>query len=137
MKWAQIGSKTIWRIGTVWILSETDLEAHRKRREKRYSDRDRAQDERDVMLFRGDRADAPSLAWTTIWQDTYSNIYGYCVPDELRYMGWIMWDADHLRGSGAREVLVNTWYAQHGRLAGDLDDPRAIYTLPTFTPQPQ
>lgn len=47
------------------------------RRQHNQNERDRLQQERVSLPFRGDEeVDGPPLAWTLIWSGTYSNLYG-------------------------------------------------------------
>ncbi|KAJ3529597.1 hypothetical protein NM208_g9684 [Fusarium decemcellulare] len=80
------------------------------RREARPSDRDRMQDEKVPMPFPGDGVpDAPPLAWTMIWGSTYSNLYGWYIPDDIRHWGYIFWDAARLERTGGKELLQQQW----------------------------
>ena len=113
----QMGSSYIPLNALEGVLGEAD---QAMRRENRPSEQDRMQEERAPFPFRGDGGlDAPPLAWTTIWDGTYSNLYGWYVPDELRRWGYVFWDATRLEGSGAMEVLKQQW-----EQAWDGDDPR-------------
>jgi hypothetical protein len=69
-----------------------------RRRQERRCDRDEKQVQRDPMPFRGDGepdeyGPRPPLAWVLMWGETYSNLYGYYVPDNIRRWGCVMWDA--------------------------------------------
>lgn len=78
------------------------------------------QAERVPLPFRGDRdLDAPPLAWTTIWNDEYSNLYGRYIPDAMRRWGYVFWDAATLEKAGGIELLRRQW--EEGWRA---DDPR-------------
>jgi hypothetical protein len=80
------------------------------RRENYPSERDRMQEQRVPFPFRGDsEPDAPPLAWTMMWCDTYSNLYGWYIPEEMRYWGYIFWDAATLECTGGKEVLQRQW----------------------------
>ncbi|KAF4468590.1 hypothetical protein FALBO_4510 [Fusarium albosuccineum] len=80
------------------------------RREAQPSDRDRMQDEKVPMPFPGDGVpDAPPLAWAMIWGSTYSNIYGWYIPDDTRPWGYIFWDAARLERTGGKELLQQQW----------------------------
>ena len=66
--------------------------------------------ERNPFPFPGDgEPDAPPMAWTMIWSGTYSNSYGWCIPDALRRCGYIFWDAGTLEAAGGREVVEQQW----------------------------
>ncbi|KAN0075629.1 hypothetical protein V8E54_006899, partial [Elaphomyces granulatus] len=85
-----------------------------QRRKERLSNRDRKQLRHDPLPFKGDDEPddnglRPPLAWTLIWRGTYSNLYGYCVPDVIRRWGYVMWDAVRLESTGAKEVLAQQW----------------------------
>ncbi|RMZ78575.1 hypothetical protein DV738_g3796, partial [Chaetothyriales sp. CBS 135597] len=51
----------------------------------------------------------PPLAWTLIWHGTYSNLYGWYIPDEIRRWGYVMWDAARLERTGGKELLMRQW----------------------------
>lgn len=51
----------------------------------------------------------PPLAWTLIWEGTYSSLVGYFINDKLRKWGYVMWDAARLEKTGAKEVLKRQW----------------------------
>ena len=77
-------------------------------------------EDREPFLFRGDSdPDAPPQAWTTIWKETYSNLYGWYTSDEMRRWGYIFWDADRLAQTGGMELLKRQWEE-----LWDDDDPR-------------
>ncbi|KAM0552658.1 hypothetical protein ACHAPJ_007755 [Fusarium lateritium] len=118
-------SKYMVLLGENWIVETTDSFALQGRHKYWNSERDKAQDDRQEMSFKGDRDDLPPLAWVTIWKGTYSNIYGYCMPDSLRTWGYVMWGSGRLMDSGAMATLDQQWRAMYGR--GDdeeADDPR-------------
>ncbi|ODM18747.1 hypothetical protein SI65_05364 [Aspergillus cristatus] len=75
------------------------------------TDQDSKQKRRDPLPFQGDNEELPPLAWTLIWQGTYSNLFGWYIKDELRSWGYIMWDAARLERTGAKEVLHRQWKA--------------------------
>jgi hypothetical protein len=80
------------------------------RRQEHPSERDRMQRERASLPFRGDGdAAAPPLGWTMIWNDTYSNMFGYYTGDSLLHIGYVFWDAATLEdvgGRNAKELIV-------------------------------
>ena len=89
------------------VLGETQQAL---RRESCTSERDRKQDQRFPFPFRGDgEPDAPPLAWTIIWGDTYSSLYGSYISDEMRRWGYVFWDATTLEGAMGREILERQW----------------------------
>ncbi|KAI9155008.1 hypothetical protein HJFPF1_07570 [Paramyrothecium foliicola] len=95
-----------------------------RRREANYSDRDKAQDNREPLPFTGDGDSAPPLAWVTIWRGTYSNLYGTHIPEVLHTWGYVMWDADRLIRTGSLAVLQEQWDWMH-KDEYDIDlDPR-------------
>lgn len=91
------------------------------RRSDHPSERDRMREERAAFPFRGDidEPDAPPLAWTIIWYDTYSNLYGYYIPEEMRRWGYVFWDAATLEDNGGKRVLHKQWEEEY-----DACDPR-------------
>ena len=91
-----------------------------RNRNNHVTERDRMQEERCPLPFRGDNEpDAPPLAWTLIWDNTYSNLYGWCIPNEMRRWGYAIWDEATLENIGGREFIKAQWEA---RWRGD--DPR-------------
>ncbi|RDL30361.1 uncharacterized protein BP5553_10239 [Venustampulla echinocandica] len=95
-------------------LGET---AQLQRRQEWPSSRDQKEQRRDPLPFEGDNdrdANGPPLAWTLIWQGTYSNLYGHYVEDNIRRWGYVMWDAVRLERTGAKEVLARQWEADWG-----------------------
>ena len=84
------------------------------RREQQLSEKDLKQRRRDPLPFRGDtEPDAsgslPPLAWTLMWKETYSNLFGYYVDNDMRRWGYVMWDAARLESMGVKEVLARQW----------------------------
>jgi hypothetical protein len=69
------------------------------------------EEQRVAFPFRGDsdEPDMPPLAWTIMWYDTYSNLYGGYIPDELRRWGYVFWDAATLEVTGGKRVLNKHW----------------------------
>jgi hypothetical protein len=62
------------------------------------------------LPFRGDggpdaEGDRPPLAWTLMWQERDSYLFGECLPDETRECGYVMWDAPRIESTGADKVL--------------------------------
>lgn len=74
------------------------------------TDRRRLHENRVPCTFRGDsNSGGPPLAWTLIWEDTYSNLFGGYTSDKLRRWGYIFWDAATLQSMGAEQVLQRQW----------------------------
>ncbi|KAJ4248752.1 hypothetical protein NW762_012590 [Fusarium torreyae] len=118
-------SKNMVLLGEDWIVETSDSFTLRSRHEDWNSERERAQDDRQEMSFKGDRDDLPPLAWVSIWKGTCSNICGYCIPDSLREWGYVMWDSSRLIDSGAMAILDQQWRAMYGRDDDEeTDDPR-------------
>ncbi len=77
----------------------------------------------EQLLFDGDNEARlgekyPPLAWTFIWQGTYSSLYGDVIPEDMRLWAYIMWDAVRLENTGAKDILTRQFTAEHPR------DPR-------------
>lgn len=94
------------------------------RRREAPTERDRKQRRRDPFPFQGDVESDPDgvyppLAWTVLWEGTYSNLYGYYVGDEIRSWGYVIWDAPRFEQMGAEAVLRR----QRARYFGG-EDPR-------------
>ena len=79
------------------------------RRHARFVERDWKEQRREAMSFEGENEKTPPLAWTSIWDGTYSNMYGYVIPKDLRQWGYVMWDAARMENSGAKGVLKRQW----------------------------
>jgi hypothetical protein len=62
----------------------TDEPTQQQRRDRSFSDRDRARERRDAMPLKGDKENLPPLAWVTLWKGTYSNLFGSYIPDSFR-----------------------------------------------------
>ncbi|RAH78651.1 hypothetical protein BO86DRAFT_381993 [Aspergillus japonicus CBS 114.51] len=83
----------------------------------------------EAFPFRGDhvpdpKGEFPPRAWTLMWHDTYSNLYGEWIPWELRSWGYVFWDAGRME-TEAKEVLLWRWERSF-----DEDwDPRDEYDL--------
>ncbi|KAK3715605.1 hypothetical protein LTR37_007093 [Vermiconidia calcicola] len=75
------------------------------------TERDRLQEARAELPFRGDgEVDAPPLAWTLMWDGTYSNLYGHYISDGMRRWGYVFWDAATMESKGADELLRRQWH---------------------------
>lgn len=98
------------------ILGETQ---QRIQRQERPTDGDRMREERFLTPFTGDSLESAPLAWTEIWRGTYSNLYGYYIPDELRPWGFTFWDVATLTHVGGQDLLKRQWAS-----LWDDDDPR-------------
>lgn len=97
-----------------------------KRRQKWPCDRDEKQLRRDPMPFRGDGqpdelGPRPPRAWTLIWGEKYSNLYGDYVPENIRRWGYVMWDAARLEQTGVMRKVLHLCYEAWGT-----DDPNEI-----------
>jgi hypothetical protein len=87
------------------------------------SERDTAEAARQALPFLGDKEEGPPLAWVTIWRGTYSNTYGYLIPESFHTWGYVFWDAQRLAGSGGKQELQRVWSAEWGGA-----DPRDLWT---------
>ncbi|KAK4143152.1 uncharacterized protein C8A04DRAFT_29169 [Dichotomopilus funicola] len=80
---------------------------------ERYQDEDeKAQLIGTPLPFRGDseshlgtQGNFPPLAWTLMWQGKYSLLFGECIPDWTRDAAYVMWDAERIESTGARDKL--------------------------------
>ncbi len=80
------------------------------RRHVSHSDRDGAEEDRDVMAFdKKGGAATPPLAWVILWKGKYSNTVGEYLPESLRRWGYVMWDPARLQRTGAKEALIRDW----------------------------
>ncbi|XRM40256.1 hypothetical protein ABZX51_003576 [Aspergillus tubingensis] len=98
------------------------------RRVRAPSERDKKEERREPLPFRGDRVDGvyPPLAWTLLWKGTYSNMLGSYIPDEFQMWGYVMWDAARLERTGAKEVLARGWELMWGE-DEDARDQRELF----------
>ncbi|KAL4872386.1 hypothetical protein BDV12DRAFT_162114 [Aspergillus spectabilis] len=93
------------------------------------SGHDRQQEWRTPIPFEKDRLFDPKelsklfppFAWTLLWRGTYSNLYGYCVPVDIRRWGYILWDKKRLENTCADELLLRQWQVRWGH-----HDPRDL-----------
>ncbi|KAK2730814.1 hypothetical protein FQN57_004125, partial [Myotisia sp. PD_48] len=96
-----------------YILAMVE-DAQRKRWEDFPSDRDAKQRRLDPLPFDGDGEpdinQRPPLAWTLMWEGTYSNIFGFFLPDEFRKCGYVIWDADRIKCYGGKAIF--DWYLE-------------------------
>lgn len=111
-----------------WLDEAVSLWTTSERRENWYSEKDAAQDSRQRMTFDGDSVDSPPLAWVILWRDTYSNLFGWCIPNTFRRWGYVIWDA-HRLDSGAKDYLRVDWEERH-RSFGEIQDPRDEFEDP-------
>lgn len=107
-----------------WFSGAFDRDILEERRHRTLSEKDRREERRDPLPFRGDIVDNmdggyPPLAWTIIWKGTYSNMIGGECP-RLSDWGYVMWDAARLERTGAKEVMARQW----NRMWGENEDPR-------------
>jgi hypothetical protein len=83
-------------------------------RQEHYSKGHRKQDRRDPFPFKGDYLPSinqqyPPLAWTMIWNETYSILIGQYIPGKFREWGYVMWDSITLEQIGRKELLMQQW----------------------------
>ncbi|KAI8716317.1 hypothetical protein NCS52_00924900 [Fusarium sp. LHS14.1] len=79
------------------------------RRQEQPSIRDKMEADRVPLVFVRDELNRPPRTWTIIWGDTYSNLYGLHIPDEMRCWGYVFWDEATLERTGGAELLRNQW----------------------------
>lgn len=118
--------KAMWCVGGFQLEWEWGETRQSGRRQFRPSHRDRMEDRRDPLPFRGDgepdaKGTRPPLAWTVIWQGTYSNMYGEYIPKDTIRWGYILWDAVRIEVTGARQLLEAQWEDEWAPL-----DPREL-----------
>ncbi|KAL4881033.1 hypothetical protein BJY04DRAFT_218551 [Aspergillus karnatakaensis] len=53
----------------------------------------------------------PPFAWPLLWKGSPSNLYGYCIPPDLRRWGYIFWDRERMVQSRAERRLHQQWEA--------------------------
>ncbi|KAI1394417.1 uncharacterized protein F4822DRAFT_388120 [Hypoxylon trugodes] len=102
------------KTGEFFDESNLSQACQRCRRDEEPSERDLKQERLDPLLFVGDIESQPPLAWTLIWGDTYSNIYGHYISDEFRKWAYVMWDKTRLEREGATDELLREWEARWG-----------------------
>lgn len=101
-----------------------DCASQDERRERAPSERDAKEKRRDPLPFQGDKAFDPDgvyppLAWTLLWNGSYSNMVGSFVGNALPYWGYVMWDSRRLRRTGAEDVLARQWRMRQWYSNGD------------------
>ncbi|KAH6614671.1 hypothetical protein B0J18DRAFT_439891 [Chaetomium sp. MPI-SDFR-AT-0129] len=78
---------------------------------------------RDPMPFRGDgepdaEGDRPPYAWTVMWRNRYCKLYGWFIPVYIGNGGYVMWDAERIKTTGADRQLrgdfANAGYDMYG-----------------------
>ncbi|GKZ36426.1 hypothetical protein AbraIFM66950_007498 [Aspergillus brasiliensis] len=99
--------------------------AQRDRRAWAPSERDKKEERREPLPFRGDNVDDsdrayPPFAWTLLWKGTYSNMLGSYIPSGFSRWGYVMWDAARIERTGAKEVMARQW----NRMWGEDEDAR-------------
>lgn len=85
------------------------------------------QQDREALPFKGDHdvfTTGPGVpyAWTSIWKETYSSVFGCKIPGGLRPWGYVMWDAERIKRSRVKDLLEKQWelvYWSH--------DPRDLF----------
>ncbi|RBA14869.1 hypothetical protein FPRO05_13085 [Fusarium proliferatum] len=113
------------------MISETTRPYHQDiRRDNHYSDRDKAQDNRDRMCFEGESYDSPPFAWVVFWKESYSNLYGDYIPQSFHTWGYVMWDKTRLANADAAAIINREWEAMYNRPndEGIPEDPRDEWT---------
>lgn len=104
-----------------------DITTRHDRRLDYPSAEDKREELRDPLPFRGDivndsDGEYPPLAWTILWEGTYSNMMGGEGVSYIAEWGYVMWDAARLERTGAKEVLARRWRETLRLLLGE--DPR-------------
>lgn len=80
------------------------------------------------MRFEQDDLLSPPLAWIAFWDGRHSNQIGAYIPRALHRWGYVMWDAERLKDSGAMEYIELEWQCEYGvRCSPEDDDPRQYY----------
>ncbi|KAJ4301857.1 hypothetical protein N0V90_003953 [Kalmusia sp. IMI 367209] len=79
------------------------------------SERDRLQAAQTPVPSGRESVEAAPLAWTTIWSGTYSSVYRFFVPDQMRRWGYVFWDAERLEESGICGLFKEEW-ERNGRV---------------------
>jgi hypothetical protein len=91
--------------------------AQKRRRRDHRSERHTMCDKRLPFPFRGDQEPSedlgpeslPPLAWTMIWGESYSSLYGRYTTDDLRRWGYVFWDKTTFEKLGGERVLRVQW----------------------------
>ena len=88
-----------------------DFPIESQRRRNFPSSRDHKQWRGDRLTFQGDDVCSttdrlrPPIAWTVLWRGTYSNQFGYYIPEAFRRWGYVFWDAERFELMKAESVL--------------------------------
>ncbi|KAK4149372.1 hypothetical protein C8A00DRAFT_18923 [Chaetomidium leptoderma] len=115
----QLMQETIlWRRGySLGQCLSSDAQIYRRFAAAESSEHDRAEIEKERMVFTGDEADAPPLAWVLLWREAYGNWFGEVVPPSLHDWGYIFWDELRLVETGAKDAVLRDRWPED-------DDPR-------------
>ncbi|RMJ06421.1 hypothetical protein CDV36_013981 [Fusarium kuroshium] len=104
-----IGSSVVWFGGSFLEDAILSKAAQKRRHRDDAASRGDNQKGRDHMPFLGDNELYPPLAWTMLWNESYSKLYGDYIPDEIRRWGYVLWDAVRLERVGAKRLLERQW----------------------------
>lgn len=94
-------------------------DTHVDRRIHYPSPRDQQERDQEPFPFKGDDPGQPPVAWTQMWKDEYSNLFGGFMPDSTTEWGLMMWDETRFREFGFYGVV---WYMCRDRWGSN--DPR-------------
>ncbi|KAF2747588.1 hypothetical protein M011DRAFT_467653 [Sporormia fimetaria CBS 119925] len=112
----------VWKKTNIWqmYLDEDPFYDERifyRRMQRHPNEHDEMTERSDPLPFIGDDLDAsgPPLAWTIMWGDTYSNLFGSFIPDKMKNWGYIFWDAWRLTKLAVDdgEMLAWQWESSH------------------------
>jgi hypothetical protein len=75
---------------------------------------DEKMERKEPLLFGGDDDGfgnelRPPLAWTIIWRNRHSSLYGMFMTRKTQSWGYVMWDKARLQRSGADVMLSRFW----------------------------
>lgn len=107
----------------VETMLSREIQRYARRRERDLQEepahRHELTNERAPLPFQGDGLDLPPLAWTQIWNCTYSDHIGGFITPTIRRWGYVFWDADRMNRGSRVHLLRSQWSQWTGRWDGD------------------
>jgi len=119
-KLVSLMQKTIGLPIALFIRSAMQVGFQRGRRRKWPSAHDQREEDRAPLPFNGDvqldiDGSHPPLAWTKVWKNTYCNVYGDLIGDDLRMWAYVIWDVTRFEAPSLKEVLEKQIVEHFGR----------------------
>ncbi|KAI0142922.1 hypothetical protein GGR57DRAFT_484827 [Xylariaceae sp. FL1272] len=93
---------------------------------------------RDKAMIRGNPSDflgdslprnTPPLGWVLLWGGRYMNLWGDYTPEEVKRLGYVIWDERRWTDMGAKDIVAKQWENADRALKDELSD-RFSWTPP-------